>query len=170
MLDDWLAHTPIDVIAKNFGVNASVFANIPATDPYILNATVATDVPSGGNGQLTGDASFVFKTLSKAAQPVPGTGGEFYKIDSTNFPVATTIAATFVRLKPGGLRELHWHPNVSFKYYLRVHVLIKSRLKSGSISIKVLVVLLSSLVAPLLEPSTFQLVILLFSLTTLGKS
>jgi oxalate decarboxylase len=113
MLDDWLAHTPIDVIAKNFGVNASVFANIPTSDPYILNATVSTDKPSGGNGPLTGDASFVYQTLSKAAQPVPGTGGEFYKIDSTNFPIATTIASTFVRLKPGGLRELHWHPNVS---------------------------------------------------------
>ena len=44
---------------------------------------------------------------------MPGGGGVFYKIDSTNFPISTTLAATFVTLKPGGLRELHWHPNVS---------------------------------------------------------
>jgi oxalate decarboxylase len=37
MVDDWLEHTPKDVIAKNFGVNISVFNNLPATDPYILN-------------------------------------------------------------------------------------------------------------------------------------
>lgn len=34
-------------------------------------------------------------------------------VDSRNFPVSKTIAATIVSLEPGGLRELHWHPNVS---------------------------------------------------------
>lgn len=34
-------------------------------------------------------------------------------VDSRNFPIATTIAAAIVTLEPGGLRELHWHPNVS---------------------------------------------------------
>ncbi|KAI9802362.1 MAG: hypothetical protein M1833_001868 [Piccolia ochrophora] len=36
MVDDWIAHTPKDILAKNFGVNASVFDNTPKTDPYIL--------------------------------------------------------------------------------------------------------------------------------------
>jgi oxalate decarboxylase len=31
-------------------------------------------------------------------------------IDSRNFKVTTTAAA-IVTVKPGGLRELHWHPN-----------------------------------------------------------
>lgn len=34
-------------------------------------------------------------------------------VDSRNFPIATTLAAAIVTLEPGGLRELHWHPNVS---------------------------------------------------------
>jgi len=39
-------------------------------------------------------------------------------IDSKNFPV-TPIAAAIVRLKPGGLRELHWHPNADeWQYYI----------------------------------------------------
>ncbi|KAJ9156332.1 Oxalate decarboxylase [Pleurostoma richardsiae] len=50
-------------------------------------------------------------TLQHPGENVPGHGGEFRKIDSTNFPISKTIAATFVRLQPGGLRELHWHPN-----------------------------------------------------------
>jgi len=54
----------------------------------------------------------VYRTLSHPGEKVPGGGGSFYKIDSTNFPAAKTLAATFVTLKPGGLRELHWHPNV----------------------------------------------------------
>jgi oxalate decarboxylase len=112
MVDDWLAHTPKDVVAKNFGVDPSIFANLPASDPYILNGTVTNAQVSGGNGPLTGKASFVYRTLQHNPERVPGGGGEFRKIDSTNFPISKTIAATFVTLKPGGLRELHWHPNV----------------------------------------------------------
>ncbi len=59
-----------------------------------------------------GNSSFVYRTLQHKPEKIGGDGGEFHKIDSTNFPISKTIAATFVTLKPGGLRELHWHPNV----------------------------------------------------------
>jgi oxalate decarboxylase len=40
--------------------------------------------------------------------------------DSTNFKVATTVAAALVTLKPGGIRELHWHPNADeWQYYIK---------------------------------------------------
>ncbi|MEJ1977311.1 MAG: cupin domain-containing protein [Acetobacteraceae bacterium] len=32
-------------------------------------------------------------------------------VDTSNFPVSKTIAAALVEIEPGGLRELHWHPN-----------------------------------------------------------
>ncbi|KAJ0387897.1 hypothetical protein COL922a_001449 [Colletotrichum nupharicola] len=109
---DWLAHTPRDILAKNFGVDPSVFEKLPSTNPYIFNGTIATqNVTAGANGYLSGNSSFVYRTLEHPAEVVPGNGGEFRKIDSTNFPISKTIAATFVTLKPGGLRELHWHPN-----------------------------------------------------------
>lgn len=113
MVDDWIAHTPKSILAKNFGLNESVFKNVPTTDPYILNATVSTANVSAPNTQLSGNSSFVYRTFQHPSEPVPGNGGTFYKIDSTNFPIAKTIAATYVTLKPGGLREMHWHPNVS---------------------------------------------------------
>lgn len=123
-IDDWLVHTPRSVLAKNFGVDQSVFDRVPSPNPWILNATVgSTDadrrVTSGG-GEGGGQAltvgapgSWVYRTLSFPGERVPGGGGDIHRIDSTNFPASTTIAATFVRLRPGGLRELHWHPNVS---------------------------------------------------------
>jgi oxalate decarboxylase len=41
-------------------------------------------------------------------------------VDSSNFPVATGIAGAMVTIKPGGLREMHWHPNVSeWQYWIR---------------------------------------------------
>ncbi|EON96369.1 putative oxalate decarboxylase protein [Phaeoacremonium minimum UCRPA7] len=111
-IDDWIAHTPKSVLAKNFGVDESVFDDVPSPNPYIVNATVSTrNVTDGPAGTLSGNSSYVYHTLQHPAEKVPGNGGEFRKIDSTNFPISKTIAATYVTVKPGGLRELHWHPN-----------------------------------------------------------
>ncbi len=106
MVDDWIAHTPKDILAKNFGVNAAVFDTVPAPDPYILNATVAA-----GAADTNASVPFVYRTFQHAPDATPGGGGTLHKVDSRNFPAATTLAATVVTLKPGGLREMHWHPN-----------------------------------------------------------
>ncbi|KAH0494617.1 hypothetical protein TgHK011_001233 [Trichoderma gracile] len=63
------------------------------------------------DGDFDKIGSFVYRTLQHQPEQIGGTGGQVHKIDSTNFPVSKTIAATFVTLKPGALRELHWHPN-----------------------------------------------------------
>lgn len=112
-IDDWLAHTPKDILAKNFGVPESVFDKIPPSSPYIVDATVShKNVTDAVTPVASGNSSFVYRTLEHAAEKIGGQGGVFHKIDSTNFPISKTIAATYVVLKPGGLRELHWHPNV----------------------------------------------------------
>ena len=124
-----MIHTPVDILAKNFGVDASVFGSLPSPNPYIVNGTVVNDtnVDDGSSGKAvldvevdlasvpepTANSSYVYRTFSHDPEPIGGKGGTFYKIDSTNFPIAQTISTTFVTLKPGGLRELHWHPNVS---------------------------------------------------------
>ncbi|OAL44447.1 Bicupin, oxalate decarboxylase/oxidase [Pyrenochaeta sp. DS3sAY3a] len=113
-LDDWLAKTPKSIIAKSFGLPESVFDKIPERNPYILNST--TGQPSkfrtitGGAGELTGDASYIYRTFQHAPEPAPGGAGQWWKIDSTNFPIAKTIASTYVVIEPKGVRELHWHP------------------------------------------------------------
>ncbi|KAF5589127.1 oxalate decarboxylase [Fusarium pseudocircinatum] len=112
MVDDWINHTPKSILAKNFGVNASVFENVTAPNPYILPGTPTKhNVTDGPAGKLSGNSSFVYRTFQHDPEKIGGTGGNFWKIDSTNFPASKTLAATFVTLKPGGLRELHWHPN-----------------------------------------------------------
>lgn len=114
MVDDWIAHTPRDVLAKNFGVDPKVFDTVPSKFPYILNGTVSKDLDEAPKGTLRGDNSYVYHTYKHPSEPVPGHGGTFRKIDSTNFPISKTLAAAIVELEPRGLRELHWHPNVSF--------------------------------------------------------
>ena len=109
-----MAHTPKRILAKNFGVDETFFDSVPAPDPYFVTGPVSKGKVTGSSaGPATGAASFVHRTLQHPAEKVPGGGGELRRIDSTNFPISKTIAATFVTLRPGGLRELHWHPNVS---------------------------------------------------------
>jgi oxalate decarboxylase/phosphoglucose isomerase-like protein (cupin superfamily) len=47
------------------------------------------------------------------------TGGEIRIVDSHNFPVSKNVAAALNTIKPGGMRELHWHPNASeWQFYM----------------------------------------------------
>src|SRR5207244_12474236 len=69
--------------------------------------------------QVTGvvPVSFGFSTSQMKPNKVTP-GGEVKIIDSRNFPV-TPISTAIVKLKPGGLRELHWHPNADeWQYYI----------------------------------------------------
>ena len=50
LLTDWFAHTPRDVLAKNFGVPESAFANLPTdveNKRYIFESAVPGPIASG---------------------------------------------------------------------------------------------------------------------------
>ena len=54
-----------------------------------------------------------------AQKPIQTKGGQVRIVDSSVFPAATTIAAALVEVEPGGMRELHWHPNSDeLQFYL----------------------------------------------------
>ncbi len=61
---------------------------------------------------------------SRSATSFPGRSpcyqrGRVKIVDSKTFKVSKTIAATLVEVEPGGMRELHWHPNTDeWQYYL----------------------------------------------------
>jgi oxalate decarboxylase len=67
----------------------------------------------------TGEVPRRYDFRTKDMKPTKVTrGGEVKIVDSRNFPV-TPISAAIVRLKPGGLRELHWHPNADeWQYFV----------------------------------------------------
>ncbi len=71
------------------------------------------------SSQGTGMRAKSFDFKASTMQPTKVTAGGTVKIiDSKIFPV-TPISAAIVTLKPGGLRELHWHPNADeWQYYI----------------------------------------------------
>jgi oxalate decarboxylase len=116
-LTDFLAHTPRGALAKNFGVPERAFAGIPEKELFIFQAKVpgplAADKVVGAGPVPT---SFSYRLL--AQQPIRTKGGTARIVDSTTFPAAT-IAAAFVEVEPGGMREAHWHPNADeMQYYI----------------------------------------------------
>ncbi|TXM71821.1 cupin domain-containing protein [Methylobacterium sp. WL69] len=110
LLTDWLAHTPKDILAKNFGIPEAAFARIPEKELYIFPGPKPgplSDDRMGGAGSIP--EGFSHRMLAQA--PIRTKGGTVRITDSTVFPASKTIAAALVELEPGAMRELHWHPN-----------------------------------------------------------
>ena len=116
LLSDWVRRTPPSVLSKNFGLPASALKNLPNRSLYIfpadLPASLAQDKASVGGRRAESPYEYTFK-LSTMAPTQQTKSGEVRIVDSRNFPASKNIAAALVRIKPGGMRELHWHPNAS---------------------------------------------------------
>src|SRR5258706_1710876 len=116
LLSEWMAHTPPEVLMKNFGLGSESLAKLPTEALYIFRGavptnTVAEDKEEIGGSPVASPTQNTFKLKSMA--PTRSTKlGEVPIVDSRNFPL-NKVAAALVTLKPGGLRELHWHPNSS---------------------------------------------------------
>jgi oxalate decarboxylase len=111
LISDWFKHTPNEVLAKNFGVPASSFGHTPdPSELYIF----ASSVPGPLNSDKVPGTTAVSQSFSHrlmAQEPIKTKSGTVRIRDSSTFPVNTTVAAALVEVDPGGLRELHWHPN-----------------------------------------------------------
>ncbi len=123
LLTSWLAHTPPDVLAANFGVPAQTFARIPTNELYIFQGRppgpLAADEEAISEPDRQPPQPFTFPLAS--SPPLRRTaGGEVRMADSANFAISRTIAAALVTIRPGGMRELHWHPNADeWQYWIK---------------------------------------------------
>ncbi len=124
LVTDFLAHIPKEVLAKNFGVPESAFANIPRQELYIFESQVpgplAADRVVGA-----GPVAVTYSHRLMDQEPIQTTGGRVRIVDSSVFPATTTISAALVEVEPGGMRELHWHPNSD---ELQYHISGQSRM------------------------------------------
>jgi len=122
LLSDAMAHLPPEVLSKNFGVAESALKNLPKQELFIFQTAVPGSLEAdqkaaaGALGKSSRD--FAFRTMEMP--PTKRTkGGEVRIVDSSNFKVSTNVAMAMVTLHPGGLRELHWHPNADeWQYYI----------------------------------------------------
>ena len=117
LFSETIAHTPRHVLAKNFGLNMNVIDKIVKSPslyifPASLPLSLAQDKAAIGGQRVASPYKYTFRMEAMAPTRTTA-GGEVRIVDSRNFPVSKNVAAALVTLKPGALRELHWHPNAS---------------------------------------------------------
>lgn len=122
LITDWFTHTPSNVLAKNFNVPETAFANIPKDvdhTRYVFAGKVPGPLSSDKVKSPNGSIPISYSYRLQSQKPISFEGGQVKIIDSSNFPASTAIAAALVEVNPGCMRELHWHPNGDeWQYYI----------------------------------------------------
>jgi len=119
-ITDWIAHTRPHILSRNLGLPESAFAKFPDKEVYIgpgkIPAHALEDVRN--TALEPSQAQHKFR-LDKTA-PHVFEGGEERLVSSKEFPIQTTLTAVRMDLKPGALREMHWHPHADeWQYYVK---------------------------------------------------
>lgn len=127
------AHNPVRIpptlqlILLTIGRNP-YFPRISAVSPFLHGTTshlenfsssqerkhpkdIAEQNIVGSAGVLPIEQSYSYH-LSKQAPQVTTAGGSVKIIDPKTFPIAEKFSAAIVTIKPGAIREIHWHTTV----------------------------------------------------------
>jgi len=112
LVSELFERNPKSVLAKNFRTDTSAFDKIPDGELYIFNGTPYPTNASESN--ITGPAGIIPQTSTYSyhlsqQQPYEVPGGSLKIIDPQSFPIASNFAAALFTIKPGAMRELHWH-------------------------------------------------------------
>lgn len=114
LVSELFERMPKSVLAKNFRTDVSAFDNLPTGELYIFpstetpNATTSAQNTTGPAGIIPQNLQYTYHLSEQQPFEVPG--GSIKVLDSQNFPIASNFAGALVTIKPGAMREIHWHP------------------------------------------------------------
>jgi oxalate decarboxylase len=122
LLSETVAHTPLEVLAKNTCLDKSAFTQTPRAPLYIfpgsLPNSLEQDKAEIGGEQIASKRQYTFR-LRSMEPTTASKAGEVRIVDSRNFPASKNIAAALLIINPGHMREIHWHPNAAeWQYYI----------------------------------------------------
>jgi oxalate decarboxylase len=125
LITDWTRHVPREVLAKNWGVSDGALDDLYTLPPeglFIFQKAVPGPVEEDERA-IAGSKGLSPVAFDFPMHSMPPTyktkSGEVRVVDATNFPVTTTSMAHVI-VKPGCLRELHWHPNANeWQYFIQ---------------------------------------------------
>jgi oxalate decarboxylase family bicupin protein len=123
LASELFATQPLEVLAQNFHSPISAFKNIPPGQLFIFPGTPAPKNISEQNvtdpaGHESGNNSYTFH-FSELPNTHEIEGGSSVKIiDPTIFPIASMFSAALVTIAPGAMREIHWHADDEWNFFL----------------------------------------------------
>lgn len=119
-VSDWVGHTPGPILQKTFGLPAETFVNFPKSEVYITQGTVPGPLPLDPAPGTADNTVLTHRYPLLAQKPRTFSGGTFRYVSQKEFPISTTMTGALLTLRPGSLRELHWHPNANeWQYYVK---------------------------------------------------
>lgn len=102
------------------GLAADELALLPKKEAYFAKRPVPSIASHDAYPRASSDLITKHRYPLMAKQPrlAPG-GGTQRTVTVEDFPISSTMAGSVIELEPGGLREMHWHPNADeWQYYL----------------------------------------------------
>ncbi|MDO5606748.1 MAG: cupin domain-containing protein [Paracoccus sp. (in: a-proteobacteria)] len=125
LISDWLMRTPPEILMKNFNLDADAIARLPKGEPlYIFPSdepekSLEDEIAEVAKYAKRPAMSYTFKA-STMAPTRENDAGHVKIIDSRNFPASQKIASAIVTVRPGCIREMHWHPNGNeWQYWIK---------------------------------------------------
>ncbi|KAF2166038.1 hypothetical protein M409DRAFT_66930 [Zasmidium cellare ATCC 36951] len=112
LVSETFARNPLSVLAKDLRLDVSALANIPKDELYIFPGTpapanISEQNSTGPAGIIPGDQTYSYHWSQQEAYEVPG--GSVKILDTASFPIAKDFAVALFTVRPGAMRELHWH-------------------------------------------------------------
>jgi oxalate decarboxylase family bicupin protein len=109
LVSELFLRNPKAVLAKDLEVDTSAFEKLPPSQLYIFPGTpnASNELPIGPAGVIPEKWSYSYHFSQQEPYEVPG--GSVKILDTSTFPVANNFAVALFTIKPGAMRELHWH-------------------------------------------------------------
>jgi oxalate decarboxylase len=119
-ITDWLGHVSAEVLAKNFAMPTETFADFPKEEVYIVKGPVPPPLAANPAVGSLNQGPLTHRYRLLARKPDEFAGGTMRLVSEREFPISSTMTGALMTIKPGGMRELHWHPNAAeWQFYIR---------------------------------------------------
>ena len=107
-----LIRNPQTVMAKTLEASVDEITTSPDDELYIFPGTpqdhdISTQTVDSPAGSIHGAQSYTFHWSEQ--QPLEVPGGSVKILDPESFPLAAHFSTALVTIKPGAMREYHWH-------------------------------------------------------------
>ncbi|WP_338460888.1 cupin domain-containing protein [Synechococcus elongatus IITB7] len=120
-ITDWLSHTPIAWVQQNFGWSQSEVEKLPKKQVYIsrYSPQLQSLNQTQSRNPNTPKIAIPYTHNLLAEQPRAKQDGSSLRLASAKeFPASFNMAGAILRLEPGAMRQLHWHPNADEWQYV----------------------------------------------------
>jgi oxalate decarboxylase len=116
---DWIGHAPHRLLSKNLGLPEEAFDKFPTEEVYFARGPVPPAEIQPEHRKVLDPPPNTHKFRMLAEKPHSlQTGGREWRVGQERFPISKTVTGVTLDLDPGGLRELHWHPNADEWQYV----------------------------------------------------